>query len=51
MAVLPRGYTGLRIALYRYQWVMLIVAIFFIFPLLVPLIYAWFSLLTGMPSL
>lgn len=47
MAVLPASARELRIALYRGQWILLAVVIFYIFPALFPLLEALFTLLTG----
>jgi Zn-dependent protease len=47
MAFLPARFYSLKVALYRYQWVLLAVTIFYIFPLLAPLMSSLFSLLTG----
>ena len=46
-AILPARSFHLRAMLYRYQWVLLLLALFVIFPLLVPLISALLRLLTG----
>jgi len=48
MAVLPRGSTELRMALYRGQWLLLALVVFYIFPALFPLLEALFRLLTGL---
>ena len=48
MAFLPSRYYQLRSTLYRYQWVFLVLMIFFVFPLLAPLLGALSQLLTGM---
>jgi Zn-dependent protease len=47
MAVLPPGHTALKLALYRYQWFLLLAVLFFVFPLLVPAIGSLATLLTG----
>ncbi|MEK7637943.1 MAG: site-2 protease family protein [Patescibacteria group bacterium] len=47
MTFLPVRYHALKVALYRYQWFLLAICIFFIFPALVPLLQAVFTLLTG----
>ena len=47
MTFLPARYHVLKVALYRYQWLLLVVCIFFIFPALVPLLGRAFMLLTG----
>lgn len=47
MAVLPRGFYRLKVALYQYQWLLLAAVIFFVFPLLRPVMGALFELLTG----
>ena len=44
----PRAYY-VRAMLYRYQWVLLVVALFVIFPLLLPLVAGLFRVLTGVP--
>jgi len=48
MAILPTRYYRLKLALYRFQWIFLIVLIFFVFPLLAPVLGALSQLLTGM---
>ena len=48
MAVLPSSAHNLKAALYRSQWVLLVLVIFVIFPLVSPIIGALFHLLTGM---
>jgi Zn-dependent protease len=48
MTFLPVRYYGFRQALYRYQWVFLMVFVFIVFPLFSPLLYSFFMLLTGM---
>ncbi len=49
MTLLPARYHALKLALYRYQWALLIVVIFFLFPALYPLLGGTFRLLTGVP--
>ena len=49
MTLLPRRFDALKVALYRYQWVLLLVVIFVVFPLLSPLLDGLFRLLTGVP--
>ncbi len=44
---LPARARALKVALYRYQWVLLAVCVFFVFPALVPALGWVFSLLTG----
>jgi len=48
-ALLPSRAYYVRAVLYRYQWVLLIVALFIIFPLLLPLVSGLFRVLTGVP--
>lgn len=48
MAVLPYRFQGLRVALYRYQWVLFLVALFVVFPALSPLIDLLFHAITGL---
>lgn len=47
MALLPTGSLGLKMALYRYQWFLLLGVLFFIFPYLVPAIQALTLLIVG----
>lgn len=47
MTFLPARYHALKVILYQYQWLFLIVFIFFIFPLLAPVLSGIFTLLTG----
>ena len=47
MTFLPASSYGLKVALYRYQWLLLALCIFFIFPALVPVLGWAFTLLTG----
>lgn len=47
MAILPARFYEVKIALYRFQWVLLAIVLFFVFPLLVPLIRDLGILLTG----
>jgi Zn-dependent protease len=46
-ALLPRSSYSLKMSMYRSQWLLLIGAILFIFPLLMPLVNLLGSLLTG----
>jgi Zn-dependent protease len=48
MTFLPARFYTLKVALYRYQWVLLAVAIFFVFPTLAPLMSGFFTILTGL---
>lgn len=48
MAILPPGYDGVRVFLYRYSLFLLFVFIFFVFPWISPLISLLFSLITGL---
>lgn len=47
MSLLPRRYYLLRVALYRYQLFLLILAIFVFFPIMYPVLLGLFRLLTG----
>lgn len=47
MAVLPSRFYGLKVALFRYQWILLILFLFVLFPLLFPVMAGLASLLTG----
>lgn len=47
---LPARWYGFKVALYRFQWAFLIIFLFFIFPLLWPVILRLFGLLTGAAS-
>jgi len=47
MAVLPHRFYEFKVALYRFQWPLLILFLLFVFPMLTPLISATFTLLTG----
>ncbi len=47
MTFLPARFTALKVALYRYQWMLLAITIFFIFPALSPVMAGLFTLLTG----
>lgn len=47
MALMPSRFYRFKVFLYEYQWVLLAVAIFFLFPALVPLMRGLFGLLTG----
>jgi len=49
MTFLPARYHTLKVALYRYQWVLLAVCIFVVFPALASLLMRVFALLTGHP--
>lgn len=49
VALLPHRFTAFKVMLYRYQWLLLLVVLFVIFPLLVPLMSGLFTLLTGTP--
>lgn len=44
---LPARWYGLKAAMYRFQWALVIVFLFFIFPLLWPVVLWLFGLLTG----
>ncbi len=48
-ALLPARSFYIRALLYRYEWVLLIVALLFVMPLLYPLVGLLFRVLTGMP--
>ena len=48
MAFLPVRFYRLRFILYRYQWLFLVLLIFFVFPLFTPVLSLLFQLLTGM---
>ncbi len=48
MAVLPPGSDHIKLALYRSQWLLLILVVFILFPLLSPVLSALFRLLTGL---
>lgn len=48
MTFLPARYYKFKLILYRYQWVFIVLLIFFIFPLLVPVLSLFSKLLTGM---
>ena len=47
LTFLPTRYYALRSALYRYQWLLLVFVIFFLFPMLVPVMRGLGILLTG----
>jgi len=47
MTFLPAKFEAIRTVLYRYSFALLLVFLFFIFPLLIPLVRALFRLLTG----
>lgn len=47
MSFLPARSYALKVALYRYQWLSLIVVIFVVFPLMFPVLLELFQLLTG----
>jgi Zn-dependent protease len=47
MAFLPAHAHTLRVMLYRYQWLLLFVFLFFVFPLFLPILAGSFGLLTG----
>jgi Zn-dependent protease len=47
MTFLPARFYHLKVAIFRYQWLLLAVFLFFIFPLILPLIARFFTLLTG----
>ena len=47
MTFLPARFTAVRTFLYRYSFVLLLMFLFFIFPLLIPFIKTLFRLLTG----
>lgn len=49
MTLIPRGWISLKVALYKYQWLLLVGVIFFVFPALMPFLIALFTLLTGRP--
>lgn len=48
MTFLPTQFYTLKVAIYRYQWVLLAVAIFFVFPALAPAMSWLFTILTGL---
>jgi Zn-dependent protease len=47
MAILPARFNGLKVMMYQNQWLLLAVVIFFVFPMLSPLLNGLFFLLTG----
>ena len=47
LTFLPAGFTAVRTFLYKYSFVILLMFLFFIFPLLTPFIRVLFKLLTG----
>jgi hypothetical protein len=47
MAAIPQSWRGVRLALYRSQWLLLVLLIFFVFPLIAPVLEWLFRLLTG----
>ena len=47
MTFLPASWYGLKIALYRYQLILIALVIFYVFPALNPLMNSLFTLLTG----
>lgn len=47
MTFLPASFNGLKVAMYRYQWVLFIAVIFFVFPALWPVLQWLFELFTG----
>jgi Zn-dependent protease len=47
MSVLPSRFYEFKVMLYRYQWFLLAITIFFVFPLLAPYMSTLFTLLTG----
>lgn len=47
MTVLPQRALGLKVALYRYQWLLIIVFMLFIFPMFYPALSGLLTLLTG----
>lgn len=47
MALLPSRFYAFKVALYRYQWFLLAIALFFVFPQFAPVLGGLFSLLTG----
>lgn len=49
MTLLPSRFHALKVALYRYQWVLFLVVIFVLFPVLSPILDGLFTLLTGVP--
>lgn len=49
LALLPHRYDTLKVALYRYQWLLMLAVLFFVFPIILPLLSGLFTLLTGAP--
>jgi len=47
MTFLPAKFDAIRVILYRYSFILLLMFLFFIFPLLIPLIRELFQLITG----
>jgi Zn-dependent protease len=47
LTFLPAGFTAVRTFLYKYSFVLLLMFLFFIFPLLIPFVRMLFKLLTG----
>ena len=47
LTLLPAEFTAVRTFLYKYSFVLLLMFLFFIFPLLIPFVRALFKLLTG----
>ncbi|MCC6934145.1 MAG: site-2 protease family protein [Candidatus Yanofskybacteria bacterium] len=47
VSLLPSRLIALKIALYRYQWVLLAVVVFILFPMLAPVLMSVLRLLTG----
>src|SRR3989338_7887043 len=47
LTFLPSGFIAVRTFLYKYSFVLLLIFLFFIFPLLIPLVRGLFKLLTG----
>lgn len=48
MTFLPAKFTGMRVFLYKYSFLLLLIFLFFIFPLLMPFVKMLFRLLTGL---
>jgi len=47
MTFLPARFYGLKVAMYRYQWLLIVLVIFYVFPRLIPLMGGLFTILTG----
>lgn len=47
MTFLPARWHAFKVALYRYQWLLLVIVLLFIFPLFAPLMDRLFTLMTG----